>query len=551
MEASPSLLSELQGACLAEARARLRTRFDLRRVPVDGGHYVEAWSLPVDLGFSPGVTLKVPPRFPFELPHVYLDGSSQFGTLCHVNRHNRFCYVDDSAIAFSVDRIADAVEEAVDKCLGALRNPASLMMEDEFRKELFAYLPASDCFYSLLKDLETPRRVSALMFEKETYGKASFILADTEEEGRAWVSNTGLGKVAEVEEVTFLASALPGKPPFPMTVGEILSHLRSDAPELVSPFLGGIRGNPRFVAAVQSSLGPSLVSWKHAESPFKDRRAAPRMPGFRQGRYPVSLELEVRAGERVSFLRGERIDLERLARRTDPGLGGGRLERLVVVGAGAVGSHATEMLCDAVACESVTVFDDDVLKPENVLRHARDWTDVGFSKSFLTTFYAGRKHPNIVAEARKSALAEFGLFEKAVASASTLVLATGSEAVDRFLAESALRVGREGLVIAQLWVEADAERGHVLRVEKRAGTCETLVAKQRATLDKGDLGKEPGCGGAFANYGGSRLQRYLAVAVDRVLNSIGSVAVTWTARAERDNGSADAVVVRELVGEAL
>lgn len=490
-----------------------------------------AWELAVDLDVCERVVLEFPEDFPFELPHFFLTGPSRYGELSHVARNGQFCYIDNSGITYEIDRIADAVEEAVDRSLAALRDPRVLRDEDEFRKELFFYLPTKGRFYALLPDLSATRRIYFATLKKRTEYGVGFVAADTEPECLRWISNAGLGEVETVEEATFIPNAFPGRPPFPANVGEYLASLRTQDPTAAREFLRQVRRHPTFVTTVDSSLGPSLVAWKLGPSRFADPKRSPKMRGFRPGHYPVERELFTeRSRETIAMYQGERIDLGRLAERTDPGFGHGLAKKVVLVGAGAIGSHVIELICGAAMCGSVAIFDYDILKPENVLRHTGGWSLVGYRKSVVVGIGLAGKHPHLSISYFGDAISGQENFLAEASAADVIILATGSEESDRFLATSAHRVGKSGLVTAQLWVESEAQKGHVLRHVKGIGACPGCGHVARARLDPGSLKQEPGCGGAYANYGGSRLQRFLAIAADYCVNASESLRLTWHAR---------------------
>lgn len=548
MEASPeSAFLQTRAIAVQDARIRLSTLFELESVEPRSG-YVEAWKVVVGLPVSQALTIQIPPRFPFSLPSIFLDNTEQFGRLAHVSPAGHFCYLDQTGVAYDVARIEEAVVEIVSRSIKALSDTVALEAEDEFRREVFAYLPTQGKFLSLLTDFRGQRFVSLLRFEKPTRGEAWFLVAESEEEGRKWLENSGCGTVHAVEEAVFLTDALPGRPAFPSTIGDLERHLREKNPEVSRAWLGEVRRNRVFLTAVESSLGPTLVAWQHQASAFADPKKAPVMRGFRPGMYPVSAEIGRRKTEKLEFFAGQRVDLPRLVGRTDPTSDKGQPRKVLFVGVGALGSHFVRSVTGSLLCRSAAIFDGDTLEVENVLRHTEEFLCVGYGKAFVTGFSLRRKCPWMDVSIYGNALNEFDEYLAEVRTADIVILATGSESVDKFLAQQAFEEGKEGLIVSQAWVESDAKHGHVRVFVKGCKGCPSCWHKARATLQLSEVKQEPGCNTSFATYGGSRLQRFVATGTDFIVNSAIPTDVTWSARKEGEL-STDAVELAPFSGK--
>jgi molybdopterin/thiamine biosynthesis adenylyltransferase len=156
----------------------------------------------------------------------------------------------------------------------------------------------------------------------------------------------------------------------------------------------------------------------------------------------------------IDRLRGERADLEYVTSRC-LGSASAPLEGLnvVLVGCGTIGSYLARMLCQVGAGLNgqLTLVDDDLVKAENLGRHACDFAAVGEGKVQALSGMLGRLHPEIqvvaVAEKIQSAWGR-------AARADVIIDATGTENVSEWLNSRALEEAREGVdrLIVHGWV---------------------------------------------------------------------------------------------------
>lgn len=547
MEASPeSRLEALRQRSIQAARIRLSANYELESVD-PGPNYVEAWKLKVSLSITEFLIVKIPRQFPFVLPHIYLAQRDLFGVISHINRDGQFCYLEQGAVTYETDRIADVVEDAVARTISALKNPEALQLEDEFRKELFAYIETKGSFLSLLGDYETPRLVSLTTTDKNIED-FKFVVSESEDEATRWLDRTGIAKSESTSKAIFLPEGIVGRPPFAVTLKDLVSQLKTTSPEHYAFFVKCYRQVDTCITTVKSSLGATVLAWRYSNSRFSDPGRSPKVSGFRPGKYPPEAELASGFAETgVEYLKGERIDLERLTKRTDPDVLAVEDRRVVVVGLGAIGSHLTRMLPKVAVCSKVTLFDKETLGLENILRHSISFRFVGYSKSLITAFESQSHAPWTDFESFKDAILELDEFERVCKDASLVILATGSERLDRFLSDVAYSHLSPGGTIVQTWLEERADAGHAVCYVKGSGACPSCGHVRRKTIDLSMGTQEPGCNASYANYGGSRLQRFCATAIDYMIHTKQTVAVEWTARTD-DAFSVDTCRVHELKG---
>ncbi|MCC7102435.1 MAG: ThiF family adenylyltransferase [Fimbriimonadaceae bacterium] len=550
VEVSPKLsIENLREESIERARIRLATRYDLRNVLPAATGYVEEWSLHVGLEVTERLIVRIPERFPFELPHLYLDSENHFRTLAHVNRKGRFCYLDETAIAYDYENIGNVCEEVVDRAVEALRNPSKLTEEDEFRKELFAYVAEAGSFLSLLVQSEAVRRVAILHIDTDDSDGPRFLAAENVEAGTRWLKNAGFGAPKFVEAATYVPNAMPGRPPFPQTLFEFDQMVKAYDPAASGVWLKNLRDSRLFLTEVHSSLGPTLVAIRHEHSPFRKGLSQPKRKGFRPGKYPLRLEISVdRRDERVSYYGGDRVDVERLANRTSPELASEGFSRILVVGVGAVGSNLIQGLCSAKLANSVALFDPDKVGSENVLRHTAKFYAVGYAKRVVVDVELSRSFPWIEVRTYGNALDDQNTYVEEASQADLIVLTTGSQSLEKYLGQLAFASAKPGAKIVKAWLETEANKGHVTINMKGLPGCPACWQEVRATQDLDELKREPGCGGSFANYGGSRLQRFVATATDHIWATKEPIHLEWRPRNE-ETSSTDTVVLAKFAGE--
>lgn len=546
VEASPDKpLDALRERAIRSARIRLSSLYELESTD-PGEVYVEAWKLKTDVGVSDSLHVKIPKRFPLVLPHIFIDRRDLFGVISHINRAGQFCYLEQDAVAYEVDKIADVVEEAVARTISALRDDDRLRDSDEFRKELFAYLGTKGPFLSLLEGFDTPRLVSLTALDENCAGY-KFVVSESEDQSKRWLERSGIAKAENSSTAMFIPEAIVGQPPFASTLKELAALLKANSPEHFAFFVKCFRLVDTCITTVTSSLGSSIVAYKFIRSRFADPGRSPKVPGFRPGKYPRETELGSGfADTPVEYFEGQRVDLERLVGRTEPSVLTECDRRIVIVGLGALGSHIAKMLPKAAICSKVTLFDKERLGVENVLRHASHFGFVGYSKSLVVQFESRPHAPWTDYESYKDVLLEIEEFERVCKEATVIILATGSERLDSFLSEVAYSRLSDGGVVAQVWLEERADSGNIVCYVKGRGACPSCGHVTRKTIDLSSGTQEPGCNASYANYGGSRLQRFCAIALDYMIHAKGTCAVTWIARNGDDPFSADACRVSAL-----
>lgn len=156
----------------------------------------------------------------------------------------------------------------------------------------------------------------------------------------------------------------------------------------------------------------------------------------------------------VVRLRGERADLDFVTSRCLGSVSAPLAElNVVLVGCGTIGSYLARMLCQVGAGLNgrLTLVDHDLVKAENLGRHACDFAAIGQSKARALEGALKELHP----ELQVTPVAEKIQTSWSVASRADVIIdATGTENVSEWLNSRALNESREGVdrLIVHGWV---------------------------------------------------------------------------------------------------
>ena len=530
----------LSGAFAEEARrARQRARvalagaYDLDTDPGQEG-WAESWRVQVDAPHAESLELRIGPRFPYELPDAYVD-PALFGVVPHVDARGKLCYVDEGTASFVPKRAPEVALWAVERCVAVLSADQARALE-EIAQEFAHYWAADEAFLSLLEDLESPREVDLLWLDKAASRGFAFLACEDIEDGKEWLARSNLGRPTVGDRALFLPRAISPKPPYPSTNEEAFVRMEAgdaDAFALYRSFLRQIRERSIVLSSTRSERGDALFGWSQPRTNCPPPRyrggwTSGEVPGFRPGRHPVGLEMRGwGASLAIERYRGERIDLPRLRDRTSGSDGSGAFRHLVLVGAGSLGSGIAMELVRSQAFERVSIVDPDLLKVENVLRHACGFSDVNEPKALALGRAVGRACPWVRIDVLDANVLDcLDDVEGWLETADLVLLATGVDALERSLAERFLRCRPDGLVVHRVWVTAEAARGCVVR--------QTSAADEPGPApitDAEAVRYEPGCSPGYAQYGGSRLRRFVAVASDAILSPVADPwRLEWIAR---------------------
>ena len=528
----------------------MATRFDFQTVECRYSGNVEGWRIKVDSRHAEFVTLELSHRFPLELPDVFVEDFQLYGQVPHIDHNLKLCYCDEDTASIDPTRPGDIIMWVIEQTLAVLNidNPNS----DEFATEFTYYWRASQPFLSLLRDLETPRIVEILHLDRKVSGQNAFLAHEERENAERWLKQSKIGRATAYSRALFLPNLIDPVPPFPENNEDVYKLVRAKGGKTQSLWEGFMReetGRTYILSTVSSSRGDTLIGWAHDRvSASSNRKRKGVVKGFRPGKAPISMELDHNWGRKtvVQRFNGVSITLDRLVDRTEGALNP-RFSHAVLVGAGSLGSNLLTSLCASTQFERISIFDPDTLNVENVLRHSCGFDKVGQDKTRALTSLIGANCPWIVFdEINKSVLDSPDEFSGACKTADLVILATGSDSIENLLLDRLLEMKVKGQQVHRVWITAGAEAGYVARYEIGVTGCHRCTELPEGE-PAGEIRYEPGCSAGFATYGGSRLQRFIAVSSDFVLSSVsGPHVLSWHSRGSDKLGSTDNAEVMEL-----
>lgn len=194
-----------------------------------------------------------------------------------------------------------------------------------------------------------------------------------------------------------------------------------------------------------------------------------------------------RSGIRACDVRIATLDMD-VFRRVDPILARSRVlddAHLVAIGLGSLGSHVCLALARA-GVRRFTLYDPDVLMPENVCRHVGDIRAIGQPKCTVVADAIGHRHPLAEVSAFRASPFGDGVFEgerprvaflRVLEEPGALLVVTAAEGyVERMANRAAIAAGVPAVYASVL---GDADHGRVFRVLPGATACYECVVEQQ------------------------------------------------------------------------
>lgn len=535
-----------------KARIRLATEFNLEGFPKNPGRGIESWRIEINARNSKWIILSIPPAFPLALPEVFVNSDDLFGQVAHLNSKGKLCYCDEATSAIIGDDPCEIAMFAVSAAKQILDRPLEDFRDDEFATEYDHYWEATQFFYCLLEDTDTPREIDLLFLDSEHSPHVVALVHENEEDALRWLHQSRLARHIGKGKGFFIPNVIPPKPPYPLTNEDmcaLMENASRDVRQAWARHLGNSKNRAVYVTTVVSSRGKSVVGWIHTKQlvnrdKYRPTRGAHSIPGFRPGKAPPAWEVAHIWGnnERILKLNGIELTRERLENRTT-GTKGSTFSEVLVVGLGSIGGELALKMAVCHQISNITLVDDDFLKVENIPRHAGTFEDVGRPKAEVVARLIGRNSPwTKVEPVSKNALDCLDLLVKRIESVDNIILATGNWAVEAFILDLFYSNAKPKAVAHQVWVTSGANEGHVVRYVKGKRGCHRCQPAPLPTPNSGDVNYEAGCSAGFANYGGSRLSRFLAEACDKaLLPPLGAWHMTWTVRQQDDTFEQDRV----------
>lgn len=527
---SVSSLDEALGRACRAARRALSAEYPLREEGQSTlGHlpgrpsWRALWHLDASETY-PGVSLFVgiPQGFPYHLPKVYLaDGPAELAGLPHIDGRRFICTFDEATAKPNPDDPAGVALACVERALEILRGNRGPDSGEAYVDELKHYWGAYEQDLSIVPDLERERGIKRAVFEKSWAGYAA-VLADSEEEARRWALNAGVPGRLRIEDALLLPVAGIGRPPFPETNSQLAEALARTDPAALRRLERFLSKNTRRPASVVCAIGtgdiPVLAGWSHGRSKYRSangrRDLHGALPGFRRGHHPSGFELRGYGASTVILRRNvDRVDAERLFRRSAGRAPEPNLSKVSVIGAGSVGSILADALARAAEIEELTICDPETLGAENVPRHLCAFDQIGRGKADAVATSIARRLPTMKTVAiRQDALGLLREGNTKIAEADLILVAIGSTTIEEIIVRELLSTAAPGTPVVVAWVEPFLAAGHaVCSIAGSPGCFACLMGEgreysRRVVLNAGKFVlSDPGCSPGYVPYGGADL----------------------------------------------
>ena len=188
-------------------------------------------------------------------------------------------------------------------------------------------------------------------------------------------------------------------------------------------------------------------------------------------------------------------------------------ERVVVVGAGSLGSYIVDELAHA-GYKNITVVDDDEYEHANVFRHRAKWFAVQLFKSRLIEFDVNNIHPEMNVKSVAKRLLVDNIDECIPRDTQIIIFTVGSSDSQLQLNSTFIRSALKA-DIYYAWLEHDAESSHVVVIkDPKEGCFECLFTDKDGNMCNNIINQaDPatlvytrnGCGGTRIHYGNRTL----------------------------------------------
>ncbi|MBS1706283.1 MAG: ThiF family adenylyltransferase [Armatimonadetes bacterium] len=537
-----------------QARVALATRYDFQTVKCCRSSNVEAWRIKVDSPHAEFIRLEVSARFPLELPDVFVEDSGIYGQVPHIDHNLKLCYCDEDTSSVDPTRPGDVVQWVIEQTMAVLE--VGEVRPDDFATEFTYYWTGSLPYLSLLRDVVTPRIVEVLHLDQKVSQPNQFLAHEDRDEALRWLKQSTIGRPTVYSRALFLPNLIGPVPPYPETNEDVYALIKAnggEAQKLWEQFMRQESGRTHILSTVGSSRGDTLIGWEHTRAAAgSSSKLHGAVKGFRPGRAPFSMELAHNWGRKTPLRRfdGVSITLDRLVKRTE-GASEPRFRHALLIGAGSLGSNLMTSLCASTQLERISIIDPDTLKIENVLRHSCGFDKVGMSKARAVASLIGTDCPWVIFdEISLNVLDCLDKFDEISSTADLVILTTGNDAIETLLLDKLFARRREGQLVHRAWITSGADAGYVVRYQVGSAGCHRCTELPEAEHSE-DIRYEPGCSAGFARYGGSRLQRFIAVASDLMLSApSGPCVLKWHGREDNESESSDRVEV-SYVGQEV
>lgn len=547
----------------ARARRKVAGRYFLNTCPLfspdypsSGGLWREVWEVELQQSDTPlRVLLAIPFTFPDDFPVVYLptDVAQATGYIPHLSRNRLLCTFDASTAIPNADYPEDIVFAVLERARTEYYAGVEGRNSDDFADETEAYWRDTNAggvapALSLVVPSPTHRRIYVLRLDKP-WRSFGWLFTETQAEAKHWLKAVGYKEKTTGRAAFYVSLADMGLPPFPDTNSDMYLRLKEHSPDEMAKVMSFLKSalRPTWVlAALPASNGRSLVAWQHPAFTRMQigrggrHQVACTIPGFRSTHQPAEMEMTtLNGGGKIRRTTVTQIQPERLLSRTSGARYRDALERVTVIGCGSVGSLLANEIARAGQVRRMGLIDNQVITPENTLRHLCGMSDVGKLKVQAVSNRIQSHFPHVHCKIyREDVLDLLRTNSKLLQTASLKVIALGNTAVERRLNRLIFAdKGAATLPACFVWVEPHLYGGHLLYLGKNTTGCfECLFDEQFkfchrvVAFPQHYTGREAGCHSTYVPYGGADLTQFVASCV-RFLHSTEAIheniLLTW------------------------
>lgn len=516
-------------------------------------HYpLHGWLVPFEhQGQRFDLQVVVPCAFPWERPRVYCPEKFQFKQYPHIEKDGAFCLYPPGTEHDPLNPeglVSDAIREA-SHLIATSIDEASL---DDFVEEFDSYWSKTEggnTVVSLLSPGNPSRTISIWR------SKGDYYLADNDEALGGWLRNRFPGNKPDYEfatatHIVLRRPILPSE--YPKSGAAVLRFVRDLAPEAVGLLANAAQdADDKFTVSFEghTDKGPVFFAVE-VTPPAKQGMPPGRRPdllqkGFRNGKVPPHIQLQRQlGGNKVEHHDTMRADASWIHGRDNPGVAPLFDRRVLLIGAGSLGSEVAQLLAKT-GIGSITLVDPELLDYPNVGRHALGVPDV---RTFKAKSLAERLAKNYPHMRSIEHFPEYwqSLHEKRAEvfhSFDLIVSTVGSWVAEGRLNEVA-RNDAEFPMVLYGWAEPFSVAGHAVLVGAD-GPCLACGMDQFGgplrkvcEWDVETTRKLPHCGASFQPYGPVSLSGVAALVAKTATKALlgeflpGAEAVYWASQEE-------------------
>lgn len=444
-------------------------------------------------------------NWPFSAPEIFINNLHPNFEGVHVDGTGKIClaplhstYSQDDPVQV-IEHLLSETEELFRRGLGSNEE-----FVDEFQSYWLRDMKPKGKSYSLLMPHGPSRMVSCF------HGKSYAVYADDPSDIEDWLSRrykiTDPIEIMPEPLIWFPRGLVPAE--YPKRAGQfwrLVKQLLPDALSLLSQAAGQEMNRQRIIFGFDTSNGPALgeVILKRPKNFSK---------GFRVGKLSnLIATARFYGSEKIESGYVLRVDHEWIHSR-----GGERAhatlknKKAIIIGCGALGSGVAMQLAK-VGVGNLVLVDDDLLKWDNLARHALGAKFVGQNKAEAMALEINQQMPTVKATPISSTwqkALESGLLN--IEDADVIITTSGDWVADSMLNfEARLNLNAAPLVIG--WLEDHAVAGHALAIMDvggcfACGTNEFGVFRDRLShWSQSTMLQMPACGGQYQPYGSGYL----------------------------------------------